>query len=190
MTPIILISIGLAVLLAYVFWRKSRKPLTTEKRVNKIKNRKRLPSGMELWIEDGANVTALEVLAIEAGMQECFERAGVAGYQHPVQLSDYTVAILGDCIWRNGAYVFTMPMPPEYAGSTYDDGSGLLYIAGQYLERSDINLIVLPDYDGEHLDVLARVAGYECEHAVLRHSDPVKYQQTKIHTPEFPHPLF
>lgn len=187
--PVIIIVIAFSAFIAYLlFFRK--KNITIDKRVNRIKDRRTLPSGLQIWVEEGANITLPEITAIEAGMQECFERAALKGYQRPIRLSDYNVAILGDCLWRNGAYVFTMPMPPEYAGSVYDDGSGLLYIAGRYIERDDINLIVLPDYDGEHLDVLKTVADNEAQHVILRHSNYPEYIRTKIHTPETPHPLF
>lgn len=189
--PIILIVAGFAVLLAYAFWQKSRRPLTIAKRVNRIKDRRVMPSGLNIWVEDTANITLPEITAIEAGMQECFERAALQGYQRPVLLSDYTVAILGDCMWRNGSWCYKIPMPEEYRGSVWDDGSGWIYVSGQYLnERTDLNLIVLPDYDGEHLDVLARTAGYEVEHVILRYCDPAKYERTKIHTMQTGHPLF
>jgi hypothetical protein len=190
MNPVMFIIIGFAVLIGYVFYLRSKKPLTIEKRVKKIKDKRVLPSGMTLLVEDGASISPTEITAIEAGMQECFERAGQQGYSHQVQLSDYTVAIFADCEWHKGAWCYKIPTPDDYKGSVYDD-NGVLWIAGQYLNSwTDQNVIILPDYDGNNLEVLSRVAGYEVEHVVLRYSDPVKYERTKVHTPEYPHPLF
>lgn len=187
----IAILIGLVLLAAFVVWRKffRKKSADIETRVMRIKNRRKLPSGMFLWLEDGAKITGMEVTAIEAGMQECFERAGRAGYNHPVQLSDYCVAILGDCVKRNGTWCFKIPIG-QYAGSQWDDGSGFMYAAGQFLDRPDFNIIVLPEYHGEDQATMARTAGYEVEHAILRACDRERYLATLTHTMETAHPLF
>lgn len=189
--PIIFICIGFAILAVCLIWHKLSKPLTVDQRVKRIKDKRTLPSGLQIWVEEGANVTLPETTAIEAGMQECFERAEQQGYQQPVFLTDYVVAILGDCMWRNGSWCYKIPMPDDYKGSPWDDGNGWLYVAGQYLSnRTDLNILVLPDYDGNHLDVLARTAGYEVEHCILRYCDPLKYERTRIHTLQTGHPLF
>lgn len=165
---------------------------SVDQRVRDIDNKRVLSTGMELWVEDGANLSQIELDAIVRGMQDCFARAQARGYQHPISLNYYTVVIFSDVIkGDNGAYHYKIPVKGTgYEGSPYDH-DGYIHVAGQYLDnRTDRNIIILPDYQDDNLDILANTAGYEIEHSVLRHSDLAAFYRTRIHTPLTPHPLF
>ena len=165
---------------------------SVDERVRDIDNKRVMSSGLELWIEDGANVSQVEIEAIERGMNDCFARARARGYQNPTVLGSYVVAIFSDVIrGDNGAYYYKIPVGGTgYEGTPYDH-DGFVHVAGQYLEnRTDRNIIILPDYRDDGLDILANTAGFEVEHIVLRHSNYPEYYRTRIHTPLTPHPLF
>ena len=188
----IVIILGLLALAAFVIWHqflRKPNPMDITRRVNAIKDHRVLPSGLTLWVERGATVTQPEIDAIESGMLECFGRARAAGYDRPLTRGQYVVAILGDCIKFHGEWSFKLPAGPEYAGTQYDH-DGFVYAAGQYLERDDYNMIVLPEHKGEDLEELKTVADNEIQHCILRYCNPVEYLRTKYHTPQTAHPLF
>lgn len=166
-------------------------PKTVDQRVNDIKDKRVLPSGLGLWVEDGAHVSQVEINAIERGMRECIVRATAKGYTQAMSLTSYTVVVFGNSVKRNGVWGYQIPVKGTgYEGSIYDH-DGFIHIAGQYLNnRTDKHYLVLPDYQDDDLNTLANVAGYEVEHPVLRYNDPAEYIRTLVHTPQTAHPLF
>jgi len=165
---------------------------SVDQRVRDITDKRVLSSGLELWVENGAQVSQLEIRTIEGGMREKFARAIALGYNRPTTLGNYTVVIFADCVKEaNGVYVYKIPAAgTPYEGGQYDH-DGFIHVAGQYMDnRTDKNIIVLPDYRDDSLEILANTAGYEVEHVVLRHSNPSEYYRTKIHSALTPHPLF
>lgn len=187
----IIIIIVAAAFVAFLLWKR-RKLSDIDKRVFAIKNRQTLPSRLHLWIEKGVNQpTDAEVRTIENGMRECFERARAVGYDRPLDLGAYNVAIVQSIrAPESGIWAYKVPAG-AYAGTEWDLG-GYILAAGQMISVGDPhgNIIVLPDHHGTDLDELARVAGYEVEHIVLAYCDGDRFEATKIHSAATPHPLF
>lgn len=188
----LVISIGAAALVVFLLWKKRHKLSAIDKRVFGIKNRQTLPSGMSLWVEKGVNQpTQAEILAIERGMMECFSRAHAVGYDRPLDLGAYIVAIVESIrAPESGIWSYKVPAG-AYAATEWDLG-GYILAAGQVISIGEPhgNIIVLPDHHGTDLDELARVAGYEIEHIVLAYCDADKFEATKIHGQGQGHPLF
>jgi len=155
----------------------------TEKRV--------LPSGLNLWVEKDANVSPVEIAAIERGMNEAAVRAKAKGY-NPLLLNTYAVVVFGNTVkGANGAYYYKIPSKGTEYENTPVDYNGYLHVSGQYLEnRGDYHVIILPDYNDDNLNFLADVAGFEREHPILKFSNLPEYNRTRIHSPTTFHPLF
>lgn len=185
----------------FFLWRKYRKKgrLDTGQRIRKIKNRSRAThGGVRLWIEDGADVSTAEADAIDAGLLEVFERARRRGYDRPLNLPDYTVAIMADSMRapESGLWCYKLPAG-QYKGTQWDLG-GYILAAGETVFYSGLdpegNVIALPYYHGtntpDDLASLSRVTGYEGEHVILFHCDPHRWQETAVHGQGQGHPIF
>jgi len=190
---IALIVIGLAIA-SYFIYKKTKKkhyPAIID-RMWKITDIRTAPSGLTLMVEDGAGVNAQEIAAIEAGLTECFARARTHNYDRPLNLSDYKVAIIGDCERspEAGIWSFRVDAGP-YAGTEWDMG-GYVLAAGQVLTIGTPhgNIIAIPEHQGTDLEELAQVAGYEAEHIILAHCDWPKFEATQVHGAGTGHPLF
>jgi len=202
MTQAIVIIICLATLAVVVWYLRKKKigakPNDTASRVRRIKNRGRTTrGGVKLWIEDGADVTAAESDAIDNGLREVFSRALARGYDRPLNLTDYTVAILADSQRAPQSGVWSYKLPAGvYAGTEWDLG-GYILAAGEtvfYSNDPEGNLIALPYHHGtnmiDDLANLSRVAAYEGEHIILFHCDYTLWQSTAVHGVGQGHPLF
>lgn len=191
-------AIGIAAFIVFVaiayLTMKSRKTRTdTRSRVLNITDKRRQPSGMEIWVEAGAVVSPAEIDAIERGLKRCFDRARAAGYTRPFDLNAWQVAILGDSIKAPESGIWAMKVPlGEYAGTEWDTGVGYLMAAGQTIgvgEPLGI-LIALPDHPDDDMEQIGIDAETEAEHVILAWEDPDKYEATKFHGVGEGHPLF
>lgn len=176
----------------YVVLRKKRRS-SIEARVLAITDRRATASGMRVWVENGATVNALEITAIESGLARCFEKARLRGYDRPLNLSDYIVAIVGDCERSPESQIWSYKIPAtgDYKGSEWDLG-GYMLIAGQVIAIGEPfgNIIALPEHQGTDLEQLAEVTMYEAEHIILCFSSPDEYEATRVHGAGRGHPLF
>lgn len=190
---IIAAVIGLAVyLVRQKQIKKAGQFKTIETRVYAITDKRKMPSGLNIWVEAGAAIVPPEVDAIERGLKECFERAKKAGYDRPLNLSDYIVAIVGDCIRSPEGKIWSYKLPAgPYAGTSWDLG-GFILAAGQMIAAGEPfgNIIVLPEHKGTDFDQLSTIAGYEAEHIILCWCDGDKFEATKVHGTNAGHPLF
>jgi hypothetical protein len=196
---VILIVIGIAgAALFFLFTRflsdkkKRNVYADIERRVFEIDDKRVAATGLNIWVEDIAAVTADEIRAIEQGLLNCFEKAEKAGYTMPLSLKEYSVAIVGDCMRapESGIWCYKLPAG-AYAGTEWDLG-GYILAAGQVVSTTPPhgNVIVLPDHKGGDLEQLSTIAMYEAEHIILYHSDREKFEQTQTHGVGTGHPLF
>lgn len=197
---VILVVVAIAAFAVYQIRRKLRKkPLDTGARIRKIKDRSRVThGGVKLWIEKGADVSTAESDAIDAGFLELFERATAAGYDRPLNLSDYAVAIMAGSIRAPESRMWCYKLPVgAYKGTQWDLG-GYILAAGETVFYSGLdgegNVIALPYYhnatSAEDLANLSRITGYEGEHVILFHCDPPRWNETSVHGVGQGHPLF
>lgn len=180
--------------LVFVAWillrRKSVKSI--EDRVFAIRDKRTQASGLVIWVEHGAEISADEVEAIETGLTQCFAKARLVGYDRPLRLSDYIVAIIADSIRSPESETWSYKLPAgPYAGTEWDLG-GYILAAGQMIAVGEPygNIIAIPDHHGTDFNQLAVIAMYEAEHIILAHCDGDKYEATKIHGQGQGHPLF
>lgn len=185
---ILLISIGLAALVAWLYLRRKRnRPIAA--RVFAITNKTTGISGLEVWLEDGANISVDDLPAIETGLERTFEKARCRGYTLALSLSDYIVAIVKGEPDSDGNPCYRIPAG-VYAGTVYDKG-GYILVAGQMLTAGEPygNIIVIPEHNGQRLDHLALVAEFEAEHVVLAYNDGDEFERTKVHGNGTGHPI-
>lgn len=203
MWPFIVVFTIVGLLTAWILYKKATKIEPLDRRVFRIKDdRKRvLPSGLTLWVEKGANVTELEIEAIERGMLANFERARALNYDRPTNLSDYIVAIMGKSERAPESRIWAHRVPPaQYEGTEWDLG-GYILAGGQMIAYGPItgNIIALPDHHGENirlpngetdLEEYARVADNEVQHVVLAHCNYHEFLRTRTHGIGQGHPLY
>lgn len=185
---VLIICIGFAALVAWLYLRRKRIP-SIEDRVFGITNKTTDISGMQVWLENGANVTGTDLTAIELGFNRTFEKARCRAYQRALSLSDYIVAIVKGEPDSDGNPCYRIPAG-VYAGTVYDKG-GYILVAGQMLTVGEPygNIIVIPEHNGQNLDHLALVAEFEAEHVVLAYNDPDEFERTKVHGDGTGHPI-
>lgn len=179
---------------ALLIWKFTRKAKirSIEDRVYAITEKTHTAGGVELWIEKGAVCSMSETFAIEAGLEQCFAKARRVGYDRPLNLSDYKVAIIADSIRSPEAQIWSYKLPAgPYTGTEWDLG-GYILAAGQMLAAGEPfgNIIAIPDHHGTDLEQLEQIVMYECEHIILAHCDGDKFEATKIHGQGQGHPLF
>lgn len=188
---IIIVAAGIAaVIILFLIRRKWLGDISG--RVFAITDRTILPSGLAVWVEDGASLNDAEIAAIENGLERCFEKARRAGYDRPLRLSDYIVAIVGDAVRSPESQIWSYKLPAgDYAGSEWDLG-GYILAAGQMIAVGEPygNIIAVPEHKGTDLEQLAEVVMYEAEHIILAYCDGEKFEATKIHGSGQGHPLF
>lgn len=186
--PIILM---VAVVVALAVWFYLRKKKTSEigDRVMQIDDKRRAPSGLTLWIEDGVKITSQQIWNIEQGLNATFIKAACYGYQRAMRLSDYIIAIVKGEPDSDGNPCYRLPAG-QYAGTVYDKG-GYILAAGQVLAVGEPygNIIVVPEHfegQGEHLSLISE---YEAEHVILAWNDGDKFERTKTHGDGTGHPI-
>jgi hypothetical protein len=192
MTYIIIAFIALIVgVVLFVVLRKKKRS-TVEARVLAIKDRRTVPSGLGIWVEDGADITYREIASIENGLLQCFAKARLRHYDRPLNLSDYIVAMVGDSARSPESHTWSYKIDAgAYAGSEWDLG-GYILVAGQVIAVGQPygNIIAIPDHhDTDHAQ-LTEVTMYEAEHIILANCDEALYESTKIHGQGQGHPLF
>ena len=185
---VLIICIGFAALVAWLYLRRKRIP-SIEDRVFGITNKTTDISGMQVWLENGANVTGADLTAIELGFNRTFAKARCKGYERALSLSDYIVAIVKGEPDSDGNPCYRIPAG-VYAGTIYDKG-GYILVAGQMLTAGEPygNIIVIPEHNGQFLDHLALVAEFEAEHVVLAYNDAYEFERTKVHGDGTGHPI-
>lgn len=189
--PIVLIIVAIVGFIAWHLLTR-RKYKAVWDRVFAIKNKVRSPNGVHIWIESNANCTEPEMMAIEKGLNDCFAKARLRGYDRPLNLSDYIVAIIGDSERSPESQTWSFRIPPaQYKGTEWDMG-GYILAGGQVIAAGQPygNIIALPDHRGTDLDELATVTMYEAEHVILSFCDGDLYEATKTHLNGQGHPIF
>lgn len=165
----------------------------TGSRVFAITDKRTQPSGLEIWVENGAVVSNGEIDAIERGLKRCFDRARAVGYTRPFDLSQWRVAVLGDSVKapESGLWALKVPLG-EYAGTEWDTGVGYLMAAGQTIAFGPPAgiVIALPDHPDNDFEQIGVDAEVEAEHVILAWEDPEKFERTKFHGVGEGHPLF
>lgn len=183
-----------AICAALIIWKltKGRKLRSIEDRVYAITEKRQSPGGFELWIEKGADCSLREQSAIAKGLERCFDKARLVGYDRPLHCRDYTVAIIADSIRSPEAQIWSYKLPAgPYTGTEWDLG-GYILAAGQMIAAGEPygNIIAIPDHHGTDLEQLQEIVMYEAEHIILAHCDGDKFEATKIHGQGQGHPLF
>jgi hypothetical protein len=184
--------VGIAV--ALIIWKVThrRKVLSIEDRVFAITEKFRSPGGVEIWVEENAVCSPVEQAAIENGLLQCFEKARAQGYDRPLSLTDYRVAIIADSVRSPEAQIWSYKLPAgPYTGTEWDLG-GYILAAGQMIAAGTPygNIIAIPDHHGTDLEQLEQIVMYEAEHIILAYCDGDKFEATKIHGQGQGHPLF
>lgn len=189
--PIILLVAGVVALTIWLVIRR-RSIKSIETRVFSIKDKRTQASGLQIWVEQGAGISPAEIEAIERGLLRCFEKARVRGYDRPLHLDEYIVAIIADSERSPEAQIWSYKLPAgPYAGTEWDLG-GYILAAGQMIAGGEPygNIIAIPDHHGTDLDQLAEIAMYEAEHLIALHCDAELYEATKVHGQGQGHPIF
>ena len=162
---------------------------STFERVAAIKDQVRSPRGVTVKFEKGVTVSADEMAAIDAGLQDTFDRSPCHGYLRALNHNEYTVAILNSQDRDSlGNPAYRLPCA-QYCGTEYDKG-GYILVAGEMVALGSPygNIIALPDhndrYENERL-----AASFEAEHIVLGWNDGDKFEATKTHGQGQGHPI-
>lgn len=198
---LILIIAGFAAFCGWLIYKRLSRPKKIEARVNRIKDRRVLPSGLRLWVEKGATVTDDEIWAIQDGIREVLSRPVIAerGYTKCLRVSDYIVVVLAHSVRAPESQVWSQKIPvAQYGGGIFDSG-GFVYAAEIVVGSALNNVIGVPDQMGENITLpngqtdreeMAAAVGAGVEHCVLAHNDPVEFARTLTHTATSGHPLF
>lgn len=132
-----------AIATALLVWKFTRKAKlrSIEDRVYAITDKTQTAGGVGLWIEKGAVCSMPETFAIEAGLEQCFEKARRVGYDRPLNLSDYKVAIIADSIRSPEAQIWSYKLPAgPYAGTEWDLGGYILaWCSAEEFERTKVH---------------------------------------------------
>lgn len=171
MIPALIITAVVIGLVAYLSLRKTG----MEKRISRIMHQYTEPSGLQIWVEDGA--TYPKVSAIESALQGMFDKAARKGYQNKLSLKDYIIVIIrpdeNDSL---GFPAFRLPSGP-YSGTGYDKGAYIL-ASGQFVVP---NKIVIPSHTASQTDHLKEIIEHESIHAILFSNNKEKFEQTRVH---------
>ena len=194
--PVILVIIFVVAAAVWMLLKKRAKRaariLAIEDRVYPITNKRQIPNSFELWLEKGADgPTEAEIAAMENGLARCFEKARRQGYDRPLNLGDYKIAIVNSIrAPESHLWSYKLPVGP-YAGTEWDLG-GYILAAGQMVAVGEPygNILAIPDHHGTDLEELSLILEYEAEHVILAFCDPEKFEATKVHGAGQGHPLF
>lgn len=122
---------------------------------------------------------------IDRQLDRLFEIASAQGYSGFTRHEGYTVEILPiDSRCQQAAFVLDAP---EYDGTAFDmdprPGYSVICAAGRFLPDSR-------RIQATEAGILtSQIVRYEGEHRLLFEVDKERYERTKFHTPENPHPL-
>lgn len=158
-----------------VVWYISVRKTGMERRASKVEYRYTEPSGLQVWIEEGAMFP--NVTAIESALQKMFERAAQKGYQNHLSLDKYIIVVIKPDEYDTlGFPAFRLPSG-AYAGTGYDKGKYIL-ASGQFVVP---NMIVIPSHTDKQVDHLKDVIEHEAIHAILFSNNKEKFEATRIH---------
>lgn len=188
----IIVAAALTALVILVVWLRHKRPqpdLFT--RAMKTTNRRRKASGLQVWVEDGAQVP--DAAVIETGLLDCFHKGLCRGYTRALTLGEYIVVVLKAAPERSSDGMPALAIPAgTYAGTVFDKG-GYILIAGQMLTAGEPygNIIVIPEHaltDAEN-NHLRLIIEYEAEHVILAYNDEAEFERTKFHGGGVSHPI-
>lgn len=191
---LICVMVGVGIFLALRQWGGGkRRDKSLKDRVRDIEDRRVTSNGLKIWVEDGADITSVEIRAIEDGLTDCFTKAVKRGYHKPLRLSEYTIAILADSVRapESGDWAYKVPTSSNYKGSEWDV-NGSMYVAAEVIDI-DRNIIALPAAQLPTIQDLAtrrRAATYEAEHIIAYNCDYDLYLATQTHGQGKGHPIW
>lgn len=131
-------------------------------------------SNYVIGMKSERQINSWEIMAINHGLADAFDKAKELGYTNKIRRGDYTIGILKpDGVNKYGDPIFNL---------------GGEQITGQAVDV-DKCIIAVPFHDESQAEHLRLTVHFEAEHCLAKNNDIELYNRTKIHKPGEGHPI-